>query len=34
MKSAEVRKGYLEFFRGKSHTIVPSASLMPTSPNL
>jgi alanyl-tRNA synthetase len=34
MRSAEVRKGYLEFFRGKSHTIVPSASLMPTSPNL
>ncbi|MFM8654117.1 MAG: alanine--tRNA ligase-related protein, partial [Verrucomicrobiota bacterium] len=34
MKSAEVRKGYLEFFRGKGHTIVPSASLMPTSPNL
>ena len=34
MKSDEVRKGYLEFFRGKSHTIVPSASLMPTSPNL
>ncbi len=34
MKSAEVRKGYLDFFRGKSHAIVPSASLMPTSPNL
>jgi len=34
MKSAEVRKSYLEFFRGKSHTIVPSASLRPTSPNL
>lgn len=34
MKSAEVRKGFLEFFRGKSHTIVPSASLRPTSPNL
>jgi len=34
MKSAEVRKGFLEFFRGKGHTIVPSASLMPTSPNL
>ncbi|NBR47001.1 MAG: alanine--tRNA ligase, partial [Verrucomicrobia bacterium] len=26
--------GYLEFFRGKGHTVVPSASLMPTSPNL
>ncbi|NDA26709.1 MAG: alanine--tRNA ligase, partial [Verrucomicrobia bacterium] len=25
---------FLEFFRGKGHTIVPSASLMPTSPNL
>ena len=34
MRSSEVRKGYLEFFRGKAHTIVPSASLMPTSPNL
>ena len=34
MTSAEIRKSFLEFFAGKSHTIVPSASLMPTSPNL
>ena len=29
-----LEKSFLEFFAGKSHTIVPSASLMPTSPNL
>ncbi|MDG2125731.1 MAG: alanine--tRNA ligase [Verrucomicrobiales bacterium] len=34
MKAAEVRKSFLEFFKGKGHTVVPSASLMPTSPNL
>ncbi len=34
MTSTEIRSGFLEFFRGKSHTIVPSASLMPGSPNL
>ncbi|MBE6411717.1 MAG: alanine--tRNA ligase [Opitutales bacterium] len=34
MDSAEIRKSFLEFFKSKGHTIVPSASLMPTSPNL
>ncbi len=34
MKAADVRKSFLEFFEGKGHTVVPSASLMPTSPNL
>ncbi len=29
MKSSEVRKRYLEFFRGKGHTVVPSDSLVP-----
>ncbi len=30
----EIRSSFLEFFREKQHTIVPSASLMPDSPNL
>ena len=34
MESAEIRKSFLEFFKSKGHTIVPSASLLPTSPNL
>lgn len=34
MTSAEIRKSFMEFFSSKGHTIVPSASLMPTSPNL
>ena len=34
MRSEEVRESFLNFFRGKGHTIVPSASLLPTSPNL
>lgn len=34
MTSAEVRRSFLDFFRGKGHTIVPSSSLMPDSPNL
>lgn len=34
MKSAEVRQSFLDFFAGKKHHIVPSASLMPTAPNL
>ena len=34
MTSAGVRRSFLEFFRGKGHTIVPSSSLMPGSPNL
>ena len=34
MNSFEIRKSFLEFFNSKGHTLVPSASLMPTSPNL
>ncbi|MEM9017456.1 MAG: alanine--tRNA ligase, partial [Verrucomicrobiota bacterium] len=34
MTSREIRQSFLDFFREKEHTIVPSASLMPTSPNL
>ncbi len=34
MTSAELRQSFLDFFRSKQHTIVPSASLMPTAPNL
>src|SRR5271170_5741598 len=32
--SSQVRKDFLDFFKSKSHTIVPSSSLMPDSPNL
>jgi alanyl-tRNA synthetase len=34
MTSAEVRQSFLDFFAGKGHTIVPSSSLLPSSPNL
>lgn len=34
MTSAEIRQSFLDFFESKKHSIVPSASLMPTSPNL
>ncbi|MGH7967781.1 MAG: alanine--tRNA ligase-related protein, partial [Limisphaerales bacterium] len=34
MTSAEIRQSFLDFFRSKAHTIVPSSSLMPDSPNL
>ena len=34
MTAHEIRQSFLDFFREKEHTIVPSASLMPTSPNL
>jgi alanyl-tRNA synthetase len=34
MTSAEIRQSFLEFFKSKGHTIVPSSSLMPDSPNL
>ena len=34
MTSAEIRQSFLDFFKSKGHTIVPSASLMPDSPNL
>ncbi len=32
--SAEIRQSFLDFFGSKQHTIVPSSSLMPDSPNL
>src|SRR5687767_6674951 len=31
MKSAEIRSGFLEYFRSKGHTIVPSSSLVPAN---
>jgi len=34
MTSAQVRQSFLDFFREKQHTIVPSSSLLPDSPNL
>src|SRR4029077_3494864 len=34
MTSAEIRQSFLDFFRSKKHTIVPSSSLLPDSPNL
>jgi alanyl-tRNA synthetase len=34
MTSAEIRQSFLDFFAGKQHEIVQSASLMPTAPNL
>ncbi len=32
--SSRVRQDFLDFFKSKQHTIVPSSSLMPDSPNL
>ncbi len=34
MTSAEIRQSFLDFFREKQHSIVPSSSLLPDSPNL
>src|SRR3989449_706106 len=34
MTSAQIRQSFLDFFREKQHTIVPSSSLMPEAPNL
>ena len=34
MTSAEIRQSFLDFFKSKGHTLVPSSSLMPDSPNL
>ena len=34
MTAAQIRSSFLEFFREKQHTVVPSASLMPQSPGL
>jgi alanyl-tRNA synthetase len=32
--STRIRQDFLDFFKSKSHTIVPSSSLLPDSPNL
>ncbi|MGY8642153.1 MAG: alanine--tRNA ligase [Verrucomicrobiales bacterium] len=34
LTSSEIRQSFLDFFEEKLHTIVPSSSVMPTSPNL
>src|SRR6267378_6840607 len=34
MTGAEIRQSFLDFFREKKHTIVPSSSLLPDAPNL
>ncbi len=34
MTSKEIRQSFLDFFKSKQHTIVPSSSLLPDSPNL
>ena len=34
MTSPEIRQSFLDFFREKQHTIVPSSSLLPDAPNL
>ena len=34
LTSAQIRQSFLDFFREKQHTIVPSSSLLPDSPNL
>jgi len=34
MTSVQIRQSFLDFFKSKGHTIVPSSSLMPDSPGL
>jgi alanyl-tRNA synthetase len=34
MTSSAIRRSFLDFFREKEHTIVPSSSLLPDAPNL
>ncbi|MFL6505124.1 MAG: alanine--tRNA ligase, partial [Candidatus Udaeobacter sp.] len=34
MTSAEIRQSFLDFFREKNHSIVPSSPLLPDAPNL
>ncbi len=34
MTSSQIRQSFLDFFRSKQHTLVPSSSLLPDSPNL
>ncbi|MCW8808445.1 MAG: alanine--tRNA ligase-related protein, partial [Rhodanobacter sp.] len=31
MKTSEIRSAFLDYFRGKGHTIVPSSSLVPSN---
>src|SRR5438445_4320184 len=34
MSSNQIRQSFLDFFKSKQHTIVPSSSLLPDAPNL
>ena len=34
MTSGQIRQSFLDFFREKKHTVVPSSSLLPDAPNL
>ena len=34
MTSKEIRQSFLDFFKSKGHTLVPSSSLLPDAPNL
>jgi alanyl-tRNA synthetase len=34
MTSSEIRQSFLDFFKSRQHTIVPSSSLLPDAPNL
>ena len=34
MTSAQIRQSFLDFFREKQHTVMPSSSLLPDAPNL
>ncbi|MGO9584936.1 MAG: alanine--tRNA ligase-related protein, partial [Limisphaerales bacterium] len=34
MTSTQIRQSFLDFFKSKQHTVVPSSSLLPDSPNL
>jgi alanyl-tRNA synthetase len=34
MTSTQIRQSFLDFFKSQAHTVVPSSSLMPDSPNL
>src|SRR4051812_46965814 len=34
MTSTQIRQSFLDFFKSKEHTLVPSSSLMPDAPNL
>jgi alanyl-tRNA synthetase len=34
MRSAEIREKFLDYFKSKGHTVVPSSSLLPTDPSV